>query len=152
MAAMDERTRRARADWDDTAATYDRSAGLDRFLIGDSRQRLCREASGRTLEVAIGTGLNLGLYPPDVQLTGVDFSAGMLGVAAQRAAQEVEVDLVHADAQQLPFGDASSTPWSAHSRCALCPTNRRSSPRCIGSWYPVDGCCWSTTSSTRGSR
>ncbi|MET0640926.1 MAG: SAM-dependent methyltransferase, partial [Jiangellaceae bacterium] len=65
---MDERTRRARTDWDETAATYDRSAGLDRFLIGDSRQRLCREASGRTLEVAIGTGLNLGLYPPDVQL------------------------------------------------------------------------------------
>jgi ubiquinone/menaquinone biosynthesis C-methylase UbiE len=108
MAAMDERTRRARTDWDETAATYDRSAGLDRFLIGDSRQRLCREASGRTLEVAIGTGLNLGLYPPNVQLTGVDFSAGMLGAAAQRAAaQEVEVNLVHADAQQLPFGDAS---------------------------------------------
>jgi ubiquinone/menaquinone biosynthesis C-methylase UbiE len=105
---MDERTRRARTDWDETAATYDRSAGLDCFLIGDSRQRLCREASGRTLEVAIGTGLNLGLYPPEVQLTGVDFSAGMLGAAAQRAAaQEVEVNLVHADAQQLPFGDTS---------------------------------------------
>ena len=108
MAAMDERTRRARTDWDETAATYDRSAGLDRFLIGDSRRRLCREASGRTLEVAIGNGLNLGLYSPDVQLTGVDFSAGMLGMAAQRAAaQEVEVNLIQADAQQMPFGDTS---------------------------------------------
>ncbi|MET0916666.1 MAG: class I SAM-dependent methyltransferase, partial [Jiangellaceae bacterium] len=105
---MDERTRRARTDWDETAATYDRSAGLDRFLIGDSRRRLCREASGRTLEVAIGTGLNLGLYSPDVQLTGVDFSAGMLGMAAQRAAaQEVGVNLIQADAQQMPFGDTS---------------------------------------------
>ena len=104
----DDRTRRARTEWDEMAATYDQSAWLDRFLIGDSRARLCRQASGRTLEVAIGTGLNLGLYPPEVHLTGVDFSAGMLDVAAHRAAsQHVEVNLVHADAQQLPFGDAS---------------------------------------------
>ena len=118
---VDDRTRRARTEWDETAATYDQSAWLDRFLIGDSRGRLCRQASGRTLEVAIGTGLNLGLYPPEVHLTGVDFSAGMLGVATARAAAQcVEVSLVHADAQQLPFGDASfDTVVCTHALCAV---------------------------------
>jgi ubiquinone/menaquinone biosynthesis C-methylase UbiE len=104
---IDDRTRRARTEWDEMAPTYDRTAWLDRFLVGDSRARLCGQASGRTLEVAIGTGLNLGLYPTAVPLTGVDISAGMLGVAAKRAAAEqVSVELVQADAQQLPFGDA----------------------------------------------
>jgi SAM-dependent methyltransferase len=106
--ANDDSTRRARAEWDHDAAAYDRSAWVDPFLIGDSRARLCGQASGHTLEVAIGTGLNLGLYPPDVRLIGVDFSAGMLGVAARRAAAEhVRVNLVQADAQRLPFGDAT---------------------------------------------
>lgn len=108
MSGVDDRTRRARTEWDEMAATYDQSAWLDRFLIGDSRGRLCGQASGRTLEVAIGTGLNLGLYPPDVHLTGVDFSAGMLGVASARAAaQRVDVRLIQADAQRLPFADES---------------------------------------------
>ena len=104
---IDDRTRRARTEWDELAATYDRTAWLDRFLVGDSRDRLCRQARGRTLEVAIGTGLNLSYYPTAVQLTGVDFSAGMLRVAAKRAAAEqVSVELVQADAQRLPFGNA----------------------------------------------
>jgi ubiquinone/menaquinone biosynthesis C-methylase UbiE len=116
-----ERTRRARADWDEMAATYDSGAWVERFLIGDSRERLCGQARGRTLEVAIGTGLNLGRYPPEVKLTGVDFSAGMLGIAAQRAAtQRVAVSLVQADAQRLPFGDASfDTVVSTLAMCAV---------------------------------
>jgi ubiquinone/menaquinone biosynthesis C-methylase UbiE len=108
MAGMDDRTRHARDEYDREAATYDRSAWLDRFLIGDSRALLCGQATGRTLEVAIGTGLNLEHYPPDIQLTGVDLSAGMLAVAAKRAnVSGVGVTLVHADAQKLPFRDAS---------------------------------------------
>jgi ubiquinone/menaquinone biosynthesis C-methylase UbiE len=105
--AADERTQQTRADWDKWASTYDRTAWRDRFLIGDSRARLCGQANGRTLEVGIGTGLNLGCYPPDVQLVGVDLSAGMLAVAAERAAaQHIPVSLIHADAQRLPFVDA----------------------------------------------
>jgi ubiquinone/menaquinone biosynthesis C-methylase UbiE len=118
---IDDRTRRARTDWDQEAATYDRSAWVDPFLIGDSRARLCGQASGRTLEVAIGTGLNLGLYPAHVRLIGVDFSAGMLAAAAQRAAVEhARVSLVQADAQRLPFGDATfDTVVSTLAMCAV---------------------------------
>jgi ubiquinone/menaquinone biosynthesis C-methylase UbiE len=118
---MDDRTRHARDEWDQEAAAYDRSAWVDPFLIGDSRARLCGEASGRTLEVAIGTGLNLGFYPPDVTLIGVDFSGGMLGVAARRAVSEhARVNLVQADAQRLPFGDATfDTVVSTLAMCAV---------------------------------
>jgi ubiquinone/menaquinone biosynthesis C-methylase UbiE len=118
---VDDRTGQARAEWDQEAAAYDRSAWADPFLIGDSRARLCGQASGRTLEVAIGTGLNLGLYPSDVQLVGVDFSAGMLAVAAQRAAAEhATVSLVQSDAQRLPFGDATfDTVVSTLAMCAV---------------------------------
>jgi ubiquinone/menaquinone biosynthesis C-methylase UbiE len=90
------------------AASYDRSAWLDRYLIGDSRAWLCRQARGRTLEVAIGTGLNLGRYADGIQLVGLDLSAGMLRQAAERAETvEADVRLVQGDAQQLPFDDAS---------------------------------------------
>jgi len=104
----DERTERARKEWDQVAAGYDRGAWIERFLIGDTRARLCGQARGRTLEVAIGTGLNLGLYPDDVELTGVDLSGGMLEVASARAAGvQHRVALVHSDAQRLPFADAT---------------------------------------------
>lgn len=103
-----DRTERSRQDWDRMAATYDRAAGLERFLIGDSRARLCAQASGRTLEVAIGTGLNLGLYDVDVELTGVDLSREMLAAAAARRRETAaRVHLVQGDAQRLPFDDAS---------------------------------------------
>jgi ubiquinone/menaquinone biosynthesis C-methylase UbiE len=89
------------------AAGYDRGAWIERFLIGDTRARMCGQARGRTLEVAIGTGLNLGLYPEDVELTGVDLSGGMLHVASARAADAHRVALVQGDAQRLPFADAA---------------------------------------------
>jgi len=117
----DERTERARKDWDRAAAGYDRGAWIDRFLIGDTRARLCGQARGRTLEVAIGTGLNLGLYPEDVELTGVDLSGGMLEIARVRAAgMQHGVALVHGDAQRLPFGDATfDTIVCTFSLCAV---------------------------------
>ena len=104
----DERTERARREWDEMAAGYDRGSWIEKFLIGDTRARLCGQARGRTLEVAIGTGLNLGLYPEDVALTGIDLSGGMLRIAATRAADvHHRVALVQGDAQRLPFDDAT---------------------------------------------
>jgi ubiquinone/menaquinone biosynthesis C-methylase UbiE len=118
---MDDRTRRTQDEYDRNAAGYDRSAWLERYLIGDSRALLCGQAIGRTLEVAIGTGLNLEHYPRDVQLTGIDLSAGMLSVAAKRASvNQVGVTLVHGDAQRLPFRDASfDTVLCTLSLCAV---------------------------------
>jgi ubiquinone/menaquinone biosynthesis C-methylase UbiE len=103
------------------AAGYDRGAGSERLLIGDTRARLCGQAHGRTLEVAVGTGLNLGLYADDVALTALDLSGGMLAVAADRAARlPLRVDLVQGDAEQLPFsGSAFDTVVCTLSLCAI---------------------------------
>jgi hypothetical protein len=40
------------------------------FDIDGGRRWACGGASGQTLEIGIGAGLNLPLYPPSVELTG----------------------------------------------------------------------------------
>lgn len=100
---------RRRRYWDKHAASYDRQMQFaERHFLGDSRAWVCSQATGRTLEVAIGTGLNLPFYPPDVELAGVDLSPAMLTLARRRAADLGRaVDLREADALALPFADAS---------------------------------------------
>ena len=95
--------------WDEHAPRYDRQMQFfDRNLFGDTRAWICSQATGDTLEVAIGTGLNLGFYPDDVRLTGVDFSPAMLQRARDRARKlGRDVDLREGDAHALEFPDAS---------------------------------------------
>lgn len=94
---------------------------LDRVLFGDSRAWICRQASGKVLEVAVGTGLNLPHYPPEARLTGVDFSPGMLAVARDRAQRHyLNVDLRLGDAQRLDLPDAAyDTVVCTFSLCAI---------------------------------
>ena len=94
--------------WDKTSASYDKQMRFyDRVLFADSRAWICGQATGSTLEVAVGTGLNLPFYPARVELRGIDFSPAMLGIAQTRARQLGRaVDLREADAQALPFPDA----------------------------------------------
>jgi ubiquinone/menaquinone biosynthesis C-methylase UbiE len=105
----EDATARARRVWDRYAPRYDRDTVFwERVLFGNGRAWVCSLAEGEVLEVAIGTGRNLPFYPTGTQLTGVDLSAAMLVVARDRA-REVgrEVQLRQADAQALPFPDAS---------------------------------------------
>jgi hypothetical protein len=63
MADEHSRARRRRY-WDKPSASYDRQMRFyDRVLLGDSRSWVCAQATGHTLEVAVGTGLNLPFYP-----------------------------------------------------------------------------------------
>lgn len=88
------------------ARWYDAMQAPMDWLGGTARRkRVVSRARGRVLEVGIGTGLNLELYAPNVQLTGIDLSARMLERARQRAAHEVR--LVNADAERLPFRNES---------------------------------------------
>jgi ubiquinone/menaquinone biosynthesis C-methylase UbiE len=100
---------RVRGQWQKYAPRYDRDMGfLERVLFGDGRQWVCSQASGDTLEVAIGTGRNLPFYPDGVRLTGLDFSSAMLDVARARAVElGRDVELREGDAQALPFSDSS---------------------------------------------
>lgn len=87
---------------------------------------MCSQAAGDTLEVAIGTGLHLPFYGEQVQLTGIDFSAAMLGIARRRAGQLGRAaDLREADALALPFPDACfDTVVCTFSLCAI-PDDRQ---------------------------
>lgn len=113
---------RRRRYWDSSAAHYDRQMQFaERRLLGSSRAWVCSQAAGRTLEVAVGTGLNLPFYPPGVGLTGIDLSPGMLAVARRRADELGRgIELREADALALPFPDASfDTVVCTYGLCAV---------------------------------
>lgn len=113
---------RLQRHWDRSARSYDRQMGFfDRRLFRDTRQWICRRASGEVLEVAIGTGLNLDWYPPEVTLTGVDLSPGMLAHARRRAdALGRPVTLSVGDAEHLDAPEASfDTVVCTYSMCAV---------------------------------
>jgi phosphatidylethanolamine/phosphatidyl-N-methylethanolamine N-methyltransferase len=62
----------------------------------------------RVLEVGVGTGINLSLYPSDCHVTGIDFSSSMLEKARERAVRkELPVRLLQMDAADLRFADDS---------------------------------------------
>jgi ubiquinone/menaquinone biosynthesis C-methylase UbiE len=120
-------TERLRRSWDKHASGYDREmAFLERILFADGRAWVCSQVTGDVLEVAIGTGRNLPFYPPDIQLTGVEFSPAMLDLARQ-VAQTIgrTVDLRLGDAQALDLPDASfDTVVCTLSLCGI-PDERR---------------------------
>jgi len=68
------------------------------------------KSGDRVLEVGVGTGISLPLYPRDVRITGIDISREMLERARARVARakltNVE-DLLEMDAEAMSFPDAS---------------------------------------------
>ncbi len=105
----DEETGRVRDLYDRHARRYDPViAVVERVLLGDGRAWAADQASGSTLEVAIGTGRNLPYYAAGTKLTGIDISEGMLRRARERADGSGDpVDLRVGDAVSLPFADDS---------------------------------------------
>lgn len=73
------------------------------------RSRLRTKITGpRALEVGVGTGKNLQYYPPDVNVTAIDFSPRMLAYAKKSAAKLAKnVELHVMDVQNLDFPDSS---------------------------------------------
>jgi ubiquinone/menaquinone biosynthesis C-methylase UbiE len=117
-----DRQERLRRYWDRHAGSYDKQMGyFDRHLFSGSRDWVCSRATGRVLEVAIGTGLNFAHYPEEVQLTGVEWSPAMLDIARRRAGQLGRpVDLRQGDAQALEFPAGSfDTVVCTFSLCAI---------------------------------
>jgi len=72
-------------------------------------QRMNLKPGEKVLDVGIGTGLSLDLYPHYCSVTGIDISEGMLSKAQERIGRFGYdfADLVVADALQLPFADGA---------------------------------------------
>lgn len=85
------------------------TAPLERLGLDELRRASLRGLRGGVLELGVGTGRNLALYPPEIQsLTGVDPDGVMLRRARRRAGEApFPVEILEADAERLPFADAS---------------------------------------------
>lgn len=90
--------------WDRASRWYDFAvAPLEVLIFRRLRSRLLKSAVGRVLEVAAGTGANLGRYPAGVNVVSVDLSPAMLAKARAHGASEAAV----MDAGRLAFRDGS---------------------------------------------
>nr|WP_277346686.1 methyltransferase domain-containing protein [Thermococcus sp. Bubb.Bath] len=74
--------------------------------IRKARKELIKKARGKVIELGLGTGLNLPLYPEDVEVVGIDVSGKMLEKARKKHSK-ARVSLMKADAGNLPFPDGS---------------------------------------------
>jgi ubiquinone/menaquinone biosynthesis C-methylase UbiE len=87
------------------------------------RQRIGLAASGRVLEVGIGSGLNLPFYTgPIDRVIGVDPSPELLRFAEKRASQaSVPIELLRGDGEALPIEDRSiDTAVVTFTLCTVC--------------------------------
>jgi phosphatidylethanolamine/phosphatidyl-N-methylethanolamine N-methyltransferase len=98
------------------ARVYDHLSAVYDIAFGPALQKGRRRAVAvmgetagrRILEVGVGTGLNLSLYQPGTDVTGIDFSPQMLDRAEARAAREgLNPRLFEMDAADLRFPDDS---------------------------------------------
>lgn len=106
------------------ALTYDRQvAKVEQAGLGELRQTLLADASGRVLEVGGGTGANLPFYGPDVaSLTVTEPEPAMLRRLERRVHEQFpDTKVLRAPAEDLPFED--NTFDVAVSTLVLCGVN-----------------------------
>jgi phosphatidylethanolamine/phosphatidyl-N-methylethanolamine N-methyltransferase len=103
-------------DRDHLERVYSSYAGVyDRIfrVFNESREAVVSNLNirpgDRVLEVGVGTGLCLPMYPPHCSVTAIDLSDAMLEKAAQRVKQEglKNVHLERMDAGNMTFADDS---------------------------------------------
>jgi phosphatidylethanolamine/phosphatidyl-N-methylethanolamine N-methyltransferase len=72
-----------------------------------ARDRMGVKPGDRILEVGVGTGINISLYPTNCHITGIDLSTPMLEKARERVVREDlrNVRLLEMDAAKLTFAD-----------------------------------------------
>ena len=100
---------------DFVAGVYDKLAKVYDFTFGPTLhpgrlraiERMDIQPGERVLEVGVGTGINLSLYPKNCAVIGIDFSESMLEIARERAERKDirNVRLLQMDAADLKFPD-----------------------------------------------
>ena len=100
---------------DFVAGVYDKLAKVYDFTFGPTLhpgrlraiERMDIQPGERVLEVGVGTGINLSLYPKECSVIGIDFNESMLEIARERAERKDirNVRLLQMDAADLKFAD-----------------------------------------------
>ena len=108
MKTESHNTKATRKRYDRIAPFYDFMEGLvERSRYSKWRELLWSKVEGnKILEVGVGTGKNFVYYPPDVEITAIDFSEKMLDRAAEKARKRgMKIILQQMDVQNLSFED-----------------------------------------------
>lgn len=83
------------------------------------RKTITKNLKGKVLEVGVGSGKNISLYPENTDITAIDFSPRMLEMAKKKALKyDKNVKLVEMDAQNMSFPD--NTFDSIFTTCVFC--------------------------------
>ena len=85
------------------------------------RQRVVTAASGRVLEIGVGSGLNLPLYQSPTHVIGLDPSTTLLAMARARAAGRMtSFEFLQGTAEAIPLPDQSmDTVVSTWTLCSI---------------------------------
>src|SRR5215207_152435 len=109
--------------YNEIAEQYEKKIWFDQHILGVARlrQKLLSKATGKILDVACGTGLNIPFFPAGSDITAVDLSPKMLEIARRNAIEHgLNVSLAVMDAERLEFPDASfDTVVSTLSTCTF---------------------------------
>jgi len=91
------------------AALYDRGLkATEEAGLREMRREVLAKASGRTIDLGAGTGVNCELFPEAVsQLVMAEPDPHMFKRLREKVAEEPSVEIVQAPAEVLPFADNS---------------------------------------------
>lgn len=91
------------------AAVYDRGLKASEDAgLREMRREVLASATGRTVDIGAGTGVNIELFPPRVtELVLAEPDPHMLKKLRQKLAEGGRGDAVQAPAESLPFADSS---------------------------------------------
>lgn len=104
---LERETTATRARYQRIASLYDLTEVLVEKRYVTWREHLWSMIVGpKLLEVGVGTGKNISFYPPEMEITAIDLTPGMLERARKRAHKSgLAIDLRIGDVQNLEFLD-----------------------------------------------
>ena len=89
------------------------------------RQRVVTEASGRVLEIGVGSGLNLPLYQAATHVIGLDPSTTLLAMARARTpGRTTSFEFIEGTAEAFRYPISRLTPWCPPGRSVRFQTSR----------------------------
>ena len=91
--------------YDRYSRCYDLLEAPMELIFSKWRKELVNRASGKILEVGVGTGKNIKYYSKDTDLTAIDFSNGMLKKAIKRWGNYKNIKFEYGDIQKTKFED-----------------------------------------------